>query len=222
MIDLTLPLHAGGLAPPSAGDIDLQHRKTHDTDGMQSSNIRLSTHAGTHIDAPLHYAAGGRSVDELTLDECTGEAAVFDLRQHSGAAITDEILAGADPGITTGERVVLITGDVDRALDGEWEYPHDIHKKSAALTLDAAEWLIDKGVSQVASDFLTESMRVTDLPYDSDRPVHRALLGADLSIVEYLCNTADIVTHERVRFDCYPLPIVGAEASPCRVAATSL
>lgn len=219
MIDLTLPLDPGVVTPPGSSPFELDHRKTHEADRMMSSRFSASTHVGTHIDAPRHFAADGRTVDELKLAECTGPAAVFDLRDHSGEHVTEAVLERADPGIDPGSRVVLLTGDVDRALSHEWEYPDDIHAKSAALTVAAAEWLVDRGVTQIANDFLTESMAVTDLPYDPDRPVHRTILDADISIVEYICNTAGLADHDRIRFDCYPLPLAGAEASPVRVVA---
>jgi len=222
MIDLTLPMGDGVLSPPGSSAFTIEHRKTHDDDQMMSSRFCASTHAGTHVDAPLHFAADGRSVDELTLEECTGPADVFDLRQHSGEHITREMLERADPGIGPGSRVVLLTGDVDRAYTHEWDYPDDVHAKSAALTVDAAEWLVSKEVGQIANDFLTESMSVSDLPYDPDRPVHRTILDADISIVEYICNTDELASYDRIRFDCYPLQLDGAEAAPVRVVAAEM
>jgi arylformamidase len=189
---------------------------------MMSSRFCGSTHTGTHIDAPLHFASGGRSVDELTLEECTGHADVFDLRQHSGEHITQAMLERADPGIQPGSRVVLLTGDVDRAYSHDWSYPDDIHVESAALTVEAAEWLVRKDVRQIANDFLTESMSVSNLPHDPDRPVHRTLLEADISIIEYICNTGNLTDYKRIRLDCYPLRLDGTEAAPVRVVSPEM
>lgn len=221
MYDLTLPIQEGMLSPGEGG-FELRPRKSHEEHGSMATGFCMTAHDGTHIDAPLHYDANGRSVDQLTVEECTGSARVFDLRAYAGELITADVLDEGDPGISAGDRVVLLTGDTDAAFKGDRDYPEAIQRDSAALSVDAAEWLVEKGVTQIANDFLTESVSASQWGRDPERPVHRTILGADITVVEYICNTDQIVDLDPVEFNCYPLPIVGREASPARVLAREL
>src|SRR5690349_10765544 len=54
--------------------------------------VTLSTHAGTHVDAPYHYGGGGRTIDEVPLEWCYGPGVRLDLRSAdrvAGIARTD-------------------------------------------------------------------------------------------------------------------------------------
>jgi kynurenine formamidase len=57
-----------------------------------SNNFFTSEHGGTHIDAPVHFAEGRQSVDQIPLDNLVGSAVVID--------ITDKASATADYQVT--------------------------------------------------------------------------------------------------------------------------
>src|SRR5918994_5438505 len=48
-----------------------------------SYNIKLSEHGGTHLDAPIHFAAGKQTTDQIPLDKLIGPAAVIDVKAAS-------------------------------------------------------------------------------------------------------------------------------------------
>lgn len=181
--------------------------ETHADDGKVSHRFSTNTHQGTHVDAPAHFIDGGATIDEIPLDRFVGQARVIDLRSHRGRPLDADVLAGVAPDLDT-ERVVLLTGDVDNRF-----YDDDFFDEAAVLTESAAEWLLDRHVQLVANDFLTESI---DEP---GRPVHHCLLGADIPIVEYLCNADAVADHETVEFLCLPLRVPGFEAAPARAIA---
>jgi kynurenine formamidase len=60
-----------------------------------ANNFRTAEHGGTHIDAPVHFAEGRQSVDQIPLDRLIGTAVVLDV---SAAAARD-----ADYQVTTGD-----------------------------------------------------------------------------------------------------------------------
>ena len=60
------------------------------------TTLRLTTHTGTHVDAPYHFLKDGPTVDQLDLDALIGRAAVYDFRGRT--AITAEMLARAGVG----------------------------------------------------------------------------------------------------------------------------
>jgi arylformamidase len=206
-IDLSLPLEEGMSGFPGYPGFEAEQLQTYDTDGKVSHHLGMNSHQGTHVDAPAHFVEGGATVDALDLRTLTGEARVVDLRGHRGERITGDRLAAAAPDLDA-DRVVLVTGDVDHRFEDP-----DFFDEAAVLTADAAEWLLDRGVDLVANDFLTESI---DGP---ERPVHHALLGEGVPIVEYLCNTDAVVDEMSVEFCCLPLCVPGLEAAPARVVA---
>ena len=53
---------------------------------LQRGRLSLTTHAGTHVDAPYHFVAGGATVDELPLEILMGKVRVVDCRRASHRA----------------------------------------------------------------------------------------------------------------------------------------
>lgn len=177
-------------------------------------------HTGTHIDAPVHYDDDGLTIDEIDVGVFSGPATVVDLREWRGDKITADVLEQAGSGVEPGDRVVLATGDVDKQLrEHPDDYAEKVYEEASVLSADAAEWLVDRDVSLVANDFVTEAVSLSPYEYVPDRPVHTTLCGAGVPIVEYLCNTTDIVDAGTVDMTCLPLPLAGFEAAPARVIA---
>ncbi|MFC6940596.1 cyclase family protein [Salinirubellus sp. GCM10025818] len=207
-IDLTLPVEPGMLSFPDYPAFESTVIRTYERDGHLSHEFTATTHSGTHIDAPAHYIDGTATVDELPLETLVGPATVLDLRSYRGEPISRAVLDEVSPSLDPGARLVLVTGDVD-ALPPDGSF----FEAASVLTEDAADWLVEREVSLVANDFLTEGLD------DPERPVHHTILGAGVPVVEYLCNTDGIADEETVELTCLPLPLVGLEASPARVVA---
>lgn len=207
-IDLTLPVEPEMLAFPGYPPFEAEVVRRYDPDGHLSHRFTATTHTGTHIDAPAHYVEGATTVDDLDLETLVGPAEVLDLRAYRGEPISRAILEDESPALDPGARVVLITGDVD-------ELPPDrsFFDEASVLIEDAAHWFVEREVSLIANDFLTEGLDA------EDRPVHHTLLGAGIPVVEYLCNTDEIADEDRVELTCLPLRLEGLEASPVRAIA---
>ena len=71
------------------------------------SGLSMSCHAGTHVDAPAHFLAGGAGVDALPLDVLIGPAWV--VRFGGRGPLTASMFAGA--AIPTGTVRLLIRSD---------------------------------------------------------------------------------------------------------------
>lgn len=206
-IDLSLPFEEGMPGFPGYPGYQARQLERHDVEGKVSHHLTMNTHQGTHIDAPAHFIEGGATIDELDTDLLWGEARILDLRAHAGEELDAELLKQAAPDLTA-DRVLLLTGDVDARFGSD-----DFFDEAAVLTESAAEWLLEREVELIANDFLTESIQVPM------RPVHNALLGAGVPIVEYLCNADAIAEYETVEFACLPLKLAGIEAAPARALA---
>jgi arylformamidase len=172
---------------------------------MNLSRIDLSLHAGTHMDAPFHFIAGGATTDRVPLERCMEPARLIDLR-------------GAPPGSTIGRgqiekhrgslrevrAAILHTG-----WSAEWGGPRyfDDHP---CLSEEAAQLLVECGVRLVGVDMPS----VDRAPY----PAHRVLLGAGVLIVENLTNL-DAVGAGVFQFVALPLKLAGRDGSPVRAVA---
>jgi len=170
------------------------------------SRLTLSTHTGTHIDAPLHFLAGGTPVDQLPVDVLVGPALVLEMPVEQEITATDLEAAAIPPGT---ERILFKTRN-SRLLDDE-----DFRRDFIYLTLDAARWLVERGVRLLAIDYLSvERMDV------QPNVVHQTLLRAGVVIVE----GADLrrVAPGPYLLACLPLKIEGADGSPVRAVLVEM
>lgn len=207
-VDLTLEWRAGMLSFPGYPAFQAEKLSDYEPDGLVSHEFTATSHTGTHIDAPAHFIEGAPGLDEIDLETLNGPAKVIDLRSYQGEPITVDVLEAQSETVRPGDRLVLLTGDVDRLPPDK-----SFFDAASVLTVGAAEWLVEKGIALLANDFLTEGLE------DPDRPVHHTILGDEIPIIEYLCNADAIATRDEVALTCLPLLIAGFEAAPARVVA---
>jgi arylformamidase len=202
LIDVTQPISE--LLPVWPGDPSVH--VAHVSDGLPLvSGLSMSCHAGTHVDAPAHFLAGGAPVDLLPLDILMGRAWVVHLAGQD--TITAAMLDSA--GVPAGAvRLLIRTDNSDHPLG-------DFEPAFAALAPDAADWLLAHGVRLVGID--GPSIEAYDAP---GGPVHRALLAAGVIIVENLALAG--IAPGAYELTCLPLPIVGCDGAPARVVLASM
>jgi arylformamidase len=81
LYDATLPIHEGMVTFPGDSPFRMKSLRSLDKgDRFNLASLSMSTHLGTHIDAPAHYIDGGRTVEELPLESLMGQGMVLDLR----------------------------------------------------------------------------------------------------------------------------------------------
>ena len=158
------------------------------------SAFSMCAHNGTHVDAPLHFIDGGKSVDQVDLDQFVGYACVT---AHEGpllAADAERILRTAAAQDTRAAERILVKG-------------------RAVVTAEAARVFADKGIKL----FGNESQTVG--PEDAPMEVHLIMLGAGIILLEGI-RLADV--EEGVYLlHAAPLNLGGAEGAPCRATLIS-
>lgn len=210
LYDISRPLSPHLKGWPS--DTPLDFRRVWRQDRGASVNVGaliLSVHAGTHADAPFHFDAAGPTVDALPLDAFVGRACVLDV---TGAAkangrITAGDLAPAADLLRAAPRLLLRTGGwLDSA-----RFP------DAVPVLDAPSvipFLQKRGVVLVGLDL--PSFDALD---SKDLPVHHALAGANIQLLEGLdLHAVPLDPNGANVFElmALPLSVVGADAAPVR------
>jgi arylformamidase len=167
-------------------------------------SLAMGVHTGTHIDAPAHFIPGGATVDQLSLEDCTGPCQVVDLRDIESPLIERAQLEGLiEPGVT---RLLLHTRNSTLWRKREFD------ASFTALGKSGAELLIERGTRLIGIDYLSIA------PFDDPVTVHRLLLGAGIVILEGLNLAA--VPAGRYSLTCLPIKLAGAEGAPARAILT--
>lgn len=205
IVDLSQPLLPG----QERYTLEIAHRRerTSPTTKMQDI-IYMWSHTGTHIEAPLHFVAGGADASQIALDACIGPAIVLDFSHKAlqEPISLDELRAAGD--IAVGDRVLLRVGGDAHYRD---EHAHD----GAFPTEEACRWLVEDRKIRL---FGTDS-GAFDVKGDKSSPNHRIFLKeAGIPVVECLANLGAL-RQQRVWFVGVPLPIQGVDSSPIRAFA---
>jgi len=202
-----------------------------ETDGgyfYSSYDLFASEHAGTHIDAPIHFAANRRTVDQIPLEELAGPARVIDVTE--GAAADPDYLVSvgdleayeAEHGeVGAGDIVLFRTGWSERWPDTK-SYMGDDTVGSAdnlhfpGIGADAARVLVERGVEAVGID--TASI---DHGPSKDFMTHQILLEAEIPGLENLTEL-DALPPTGAWVIAMPMKIGEGSGGPTRVAALIL
>jgi len=234
LIDLTCPFdpkYSVPQYPTIYQDIDISYKYTVHRDGRYCTQFTLTTHTGTHVDAPMHIYEDGKPLSNYPLERFYGEAVVLDIPKGELEEITAADLEKAKPEVQPDDIVLIHTG-WGRFYEGE-ERKHELYlaRRQPGLVVDAAQWLVDKKVKAVGIDAFTirhPYPEQSDYPLTEEdilagksrpiEPVHDILLGNDVLIVEQLTNL-HLIAGKRVTVCFLPLPFVGLDGSPVRAMA---
>ncbi len=166
------------------------------------SRLVMGVHAGTHVDAPVHFLPGAKSVEELALEILIGPAQVIQI-PDSVDVITSDILEDADIAEDT-TRLLLKTRN---SVLWQEKIP-SFHKDFVAIDASGAEFLVKRGIQLIGIDYLSVA------PYKKSRPTHQILLQAGIVILEGL----DLFKVPAGQYElfCLPLRLGGSDGAPAR------
>lgn len=202
-IDVSQPLRKD--VPVWPGDtefaFDLAWKKEQ-TGSVNVGRLTMSTHTGTHVDAPFHFRDDGARVAALDLQAFIGPARIIEIH---GESIGSEELERYD--LEGVERLLVKTGS--------WSDQDRFPDRITHLRPDAAPLLAEKGVRLVGVDVPSVD------PLDSeDLPAHEALRGGSIHILEGL--VLDRVEPGDYELISLPLALQEADASPVRAVLRPL
>ena len=172
---------------------------------FQIGKIEMVANTGTYIDAPFHRYPDGEDIAGLRLEALANLDAVVIHGPDDGSRAID--WTAFDGRELRGRAVLVRTG-----WDARWGTPAYL-ANNPFLTAAAAEYLVGQGVALVGVD----SLNIDDIG-DLARPVHSVLLGAEIPIVEHLCNLGSLPEHG-FRFSAVPPKVVGFGSWPVRAFA---
>lgn len=193
-----------------------------------ANNFSSAEHGGTHIDAPVHFARGRWTVDQIPLDRLIGDAAVIDV---SAACAKDPDYQVSVADMTSWEEahgtlpegaIVLIRTDFARRWPDAEKYLGTRERGEAAvpklhfpgLHPDAARWLADtRRVKAVGLD--TASI---DYGQSTLFEAHRMLYARNIPAFENLTNL-DRLPARGASIVALPMKIKGGSGAPLRAVA---
>lgn len=230
-IDLTHELSSDAVFWPTADPFELRTDFAGYTDkGYYYSAYTFTTaeHGGTHIDAPVHFAEGKHSVNEIPLDQLIGDAVVLDLRERVAGdcnylVSTGDITAweerhGEIPG---GAIVLLRTGFGKYWPDAKSYLGTELRGAEGAAKLcfpglapEAATWLATtRQIHAIGID--TASI---DRGKSKDFAAHVNLMSNNIPAFENLANL-DKLPATGVYVIALPVKIRGGSGGPLRIVA---
>ncbi|HKV17415.1 MAG TPA: cyclase family protein [Mycobacterium sp.] len=210
MRELSHPIVTGMQVYPGDPAVEIEPALVLARDGVDVASLHLGSHTGTHLDAPSHTIAGGRTTGAIGLDELIGDALVLHLGPlHPCATYGLAEMAAALPDGLSEKLPPIVVFDTGWAA----KFGSDEALDHPALSLDAATELLRRGAHVLAVDTLSPDPTGSA---DSGFPVHQVVLGADALIVENICNVEDLDAHVRIGF--FPLPI-DADGAPVRAVS---
>ncbi len=216
--DFTIVIHEkmSGVPPVFARPaVRLTH--TYEKDKWLAEEVTINTHDGTHIDCPAHMFPGGKTVDQIPLDNLIGPGVIIDLPRGEMGKVTSEDLSKAKPEIQKGDIVLIHTGWSLKTEPWKKEEDDYLTWRRPGLTVDAAEWLVARGVRVVGIDNMAISHPETK-EGEEGKSVHHVLLGNGIIIVEGLIHLEKAVG-QRARIYVIPMPLKNGGGSIARVFA---
>ena len=192
-----------------------------------ANNFESAEHGGTHVDAPVHFAQGKWSVDQIPVAQLMGDAAVIDV-SVAAATQPDYQVTVADleawekaHGSLNGT-IVLIRTDYSKRWPDAAKYLGTAERGAGAvpklhfpgLHPDAAKWLVtNRTVKAVGID--TASL---DYGQSSLFETHRVLYERNIPGLENLSNL-DRLPARAARLIALPMKIKGGSGAPLRAIA---
>ena len=190
---------------PGSVGFRMSRSQSMDRDSVNVSRIDMDVHAGTHVEAPLHFIAGGHPLDEFPLSVFSGLAQVVQFPDAAAISAADLEDAGVGDGT---ERLLLRT----KNSNGWQRQP--FRTDYVALLPDAAAWIAEHRIRLVGIDYLSVQR------HGDDPETHRILMRAGIAILEGLdLSRASPGTY---RLHAFPLHFAHSEASPVRAVLETL
>lgn len=210
MRDLSHPITSDMIVYPGDPEVHVTPALTLERDGVAVTHLDMGSHTGTHVDAPSHTVAGGRTIDQVELEELTGQARIINVPHVIGRELRpSEAIEWEHLGLHEYEplpRIVAVATGWDRYFGESTYLEHPF------LTGSAVQRLWEAGMRVLAVDTLSP-----DNTGGKGFPAHDVVLGGDGLIVENVRDLTSLEPTANLMF--LPLRLTGVDGSPVRAVA---
>jgi len=191
-------------------------------------NFCAAEHGGTHLDAPVHFAKGKWTANEIPLDNLIGEAVVVDVKD-SAMKNADYLISVADieawekknNAIPNNAVLLFRTGygayypDAKKYLGTDQRGAEAVAKLHfPSIDPAAAEWLVkNRKIKSVGIDVAS-----VDYGQSKDFKVHQVIYGQNIPGFENVANMGQLPVKGAYIF-ALPMKIKGGSGGPLRIIA---
>ena len=210
LLDLTLIISENIPTFPGSPQPSFVQDKNIKNDGYNSELLFLSSHTGTHLDAPYHFQEKGEKIHEISLKRLVSSAILVKSRKKGDQPITKTDIQKFEKRhgkIPSGSAVIFWTGWQKMIKNTSYFI------RNPGLSTAAAKYLVSKKINLVGTDSPS-----IDLGKDKRFPVHHIFSKNNVLIVENLTNLEKIRS-SKFHFVVLPLKLKGATGSPVRAIA---
>lgn len=200
-ISKSLPMFPGSPEPQSISWSTLKN------DGYNLELLFLSSHTGTHMDAPFHFTNNGAKMHEISVERFLGNGILVKSENQTITKNDLQKFEEENQEIPNGASVFFYT---------KWQKflkKPNYFTENPGLSESAAKYLVTKKINMVGIDSPS-----IDKGSNSQFPVHKILSKNDILIVENLANLGKI-TKNPFSFAILPLKLKDATGSPVRAVA---
>ena len=185
---------------------------------LAETGVDWPKHGFTHVDAPCHMVRGSLTLDECSLDQLCGEAAVVDVADRvPGKPVTADVLETRGEHVRDGD-IVILRSNLHRRFPNTTD---DYWQQSTWLDPSASKWIVERGCKALVIDFPQDyiAREMNDRPVTNDEFLeHQIVLGAKLMHLEHVVNLWEI-DQERVFLIGWPLRLPKADGGPASPVA---
>jgi arylformamidase len=206
-IDISVPVWKGMVTWAGDSPVSIEHQLDMARgDVMNLTNVSMSLHTGTHMDAPRHFRRDGKTIDQMPLDATVGRARVIAIQDPESVKAAELAAWGVQPG----ERILFKTRNSERC----WSEPAFV-EDFVYISKEAAQMLAGAKVRMVGIDYLSVG------GYRKDTfETHEILMDSEVWIIEGL----DLAGVEPGEYElvCLPIKFAGCEGAPARAMVRRL
>lgn len=170
----------------------------------------LSSHTGTHLDAPFHFAKNGAKIHQIPISRLVGNALLIKIKKTENKEITKKDLLEFEQKngkIKNFSSIIFFTGWQKNLKKGFY------FTCNPGLSKSATKYLVSKKINLIGTDAPS-----IDLGMDKLFTSHKILAKNNILIVENLTNLEKIPTLN-FEFIILPLKLRDATGSPVRAIA---
>jgi arylformamidase len=212
IFDISVPITSSTIVWPGDPKIAIRQMAAI-ADGAESnlSQIRMSIHTGTHIDAPAHFIDGGKTIGDIPLHKLIGEVLVMgvgeDIKVITGQTLVEHPQLEA---LRQARKVLFKTNNSKL-----WHtHPNEFSEEYVGIDTSGAEFLAKLNLDLIGIDYLSIS------PFHDLEKPHQILLAKGFVLLEGVDLSQ--VPAGTYQLHCLPLKLQQSEGAPARAILTTL
>lgn len=209
IIDLTHTIAADMPVYPGTAQPLLQEGSSYENDGFLETVLTMFSHTGTHIDAPRHLFANGKSLDRFPAEHFTGRALMIDCRhKQPGELISLRDLPAVASQLDQAEFFLFCTG-----WSRFWGQPA-YFGNYPCLDFELLDWIMESKAKGIGLDTIG-----LDPIAEADLPRHKRLLAQGQTLIVENLTRLELLGSGLVQFTALPLKFEESDGAPVRAIA---